>query len=177
MIRLTVPGRPVAKGRPRFGNGRAHTPQATRDFEEFVNALCMQQRIRPLEGELAVTLRFYCPRRSPGDVDNLAKACLDGMQVRAGGWGVFANDVQVVELHAYRLRDDTNPRTEIEVELADDAPDLEAWRREAKDYRALLLAVIDWLPEAEGERVADFMYPGETTDRAAILAALDRRAS
>ena len=34
MIQVSIPGEPVAKGRPRFSNGHAYTPKKTRQWEK-----------------------------------------------------------------------------------------------------------------------------------------------
>ncbi len=49
--------------------------------------------------------------KSKGDVDNYAKCILDGL-VKAG---VLKSDASVVSLHAHKLRNRENPRTEITV--------------------------------------------------------------
>lgn len=101
MIQFFIPGKPVPKGRPRFGHGRAYTPQRTLDWENVVAWTARVACKEPLEGKLFVTLGFHGANGN-ADVDNLAKAVLDGLQ------GIcFANDRQVVHLEAYRGQLDT----------------------------------------------------------------------
>lgn len=63
----------------------------------------------PLAGAVAVTVRFYRPRKA-GDLDNLQKVALDALNGIA-----WKDDKQIVEIHAYRHDDKSNPRMEIEV--------------------------------------------------------------
>ena len=114
---------PVAKGRPRFGRGRTHTPKKTRDYEARVAEIARREMgARPPFSDavrLAVTACFQPPQSWPSwkrmaalsgavghtgrpDLDNIAKAvsdALDGI--------VYDDDGQVIELrtkkkYAYR---------------------------------------------------------------------------
>lgn len=68
--------------------------------------------VQRVEGPLRVSLRFFRPRKA-GDLDGALKPLLDALQ------GVlYTNDAQIVELHAYRFDDKSNPRVEVEVEPA-----------------------------------------------------------
>ena len=58
-----------------------------------------------------ITYTVYQGTGSRGDVDNYAKVILDGL-VKAG---VLKSDASVVAMHAYKVRDRANPRTEITV--------------------------------------------------------------
>lgn len=106
-----VPGRPVAKARPRVSSARGHaltyTPGKTKEFEDLVRWHAKLARVRPLAGDVALTLRFFGAR---GDADNCAKSCADALNGFA-----YLDDRQVVELHVYVARKDANPRTEIEI--------------------------------------------------------------
>ncbi len=61
--------------------------------------------------EISVTLKVFRPQRS-GDLDNKLKCLIDAMQ-----GVVFANDGQIVEIHAYRYEDKHRPRVEVEVKV------------------------------------------------------------
>jgi crossover junction endodeoxyribonuclease RusA len=61
------------------------------------------------EGDVCLWLDFYRPRKS-GDLDNRLKVVLDALQGIA-----YANDRQVVEIHARRYEDKDNPRVEITI--------------------------------------------------------------
>lgn len=59
--------------------------------------------------EIVVTLRFFRAQRS-GDLDNKLKVLFDALQ------GVtYANDSQIVEIHAFRFEDKKRPRVEVEI--------------------------------------------------------------
>jgi Holliday junction resolvase RusA-like endonuclease len=116
MIAFTVPGEPVAKGRPRFvrATGRTFTPARTANYEGIVGG-CAAQAMgarSPFEGPLRVTIRatFLVPqswsqkrknaavwKTSKPDVENVTKACLDAMNAI-----VYRDDSQVVELTAQK---------------------------------------------------------------------------
>lgn len=111
MIAFTVPGNPIAKGRPRFvrATGRTFTPAKTASYEGAVAgkaAEAMSGR-RPFEGPLRVTIRatFLVPqswtqnrknaavwKTSKPDADNLAKI-IDALNAI-----VWRDDAQVCEL-------------------------------------------------------------------------------
>ena len=119
VVQFTVPGIPVAKGRPRFRqNGFAYTPQKTANFEALVKWEYHRQvgdvepyaKGIPLEIEIearfsppaSVSKKKYAamingdifPTKIP-DIDNVAKAVLDGLH------GVcYQNDSSVVKLIA-----------------------------------------------------------------------------
>lgn len=80
-ISVTIPGKPLPKGRPRVVNGRAHTDAKTRAYESrlrarFAAARHFDRWALP-DGDVSVriVLRFASGVR--GDVDNCAKAILD----------------------------------------------------------------------------------------------------
>ena len=116
---FVVPGTPVAKGRPKFarrgGFVQAYTPAKTQAYESTVQAFAseaMERDPRLFMGPLSVDLEVVvsipasgpkkrqaaaiagamAPTKKP-DLDNVAKALLDGMN----GY-VFNDDAQVVEL-------------------------------------------------------------------------------
>lgn len=120
MITFTVPGRPVAKGRPRLGvRGRkayVYTPEHTREYEDAVG-LCarvaMVGDVLACPVAVAIDLFLYGNRRI--DVDNCAKSILDGMNGI-----VYEDDNQVVDLRVRKLqeKDRKNQRVEIEIREA-----------------------------------------------------------
>ena len=117
MITFTIPGEPVAKGRPRAtsinGRARMYTPKKTVNYESMV-ALAAQQAMAGralIEGpvELSFEARFSIPKSWPKkrlaaqadypefvtkkpDLDNLVKALGDGMN-----GVVFADDSQIAQ--------------------------------------------------------------------------------
>lgn len=81
MLHLVIPGRPVPKARHqvRLYRGRVitYTPPKTREFEKAVRVYALKYRVKKQEGDLAVVATFYTS--GPGDVDNLLKSLLDGL--------------------------------------------------------------------------------------------------
>lgn len=111
-MRLTVPGRPVPKARPRVGaGGRVYTPRATREYEERAAWAARAAGMRPLAGLVAVRAVFYLSRRA-GDLDNYVKALLDGLKGAA-----YGDDSQVAALEARIIScPPGEERAEVEVE-------------------------------------------------------------
>lgn len=132
---VTIPGKPVAKGRPRaYRRGQraaVFTPEKTVAFENLVTMCAMSQfDDGPLSCALSVEIDAYWPmkgqplktslrpraRKSTApDADNVAKAVLDGLQ-----GVVYADDSIVVELTVrkwYAAQGDS-PRTEVTIREA-----------------------------------------------------------
>lgn len=100
-IAITIPGKPLPKGRPRVVNGRAYTDPKTRAYESrlraafVVNAHAHRWVIPAGDVVVDIVLRFGSGIH--GDVDNCAKAILDAAQ------GVLmANDKCVRSLYIER---------------------------------------------------------------------------
>jgi len=124
VLRLTVPGEPVPKGRPRFGRGHAFTPATTRREEERVAMLAIHKlmysallgptptncRRATDAAPRALTVTFYSGDHRRRDLDNLVKLVKDALNGVA-----WKDDSQVDQLHASRIHGDPNPRTEIAV--------------------------------------------------------------
>lgn len=95
---------PMGKGRPRFGQGRAFTPETTARAERAQATLLAPYAPRdPIGGAVAVRLSYTLapPKKgarawptSKPDVDNLAKLTMDVL-TRQRWWH---DDAQVVEL-------------------------------------------------------------------------------
>lgn len=99
-IHITILGvKPQPKGRPRFANGRAYTPKATRDYEALLAWHFRMAKQDPLEGPLSVELTFTT--KSKADIDNLIKACLD-----AGNGTLWRDDSQVRSVHGEKVKGD-----------------------------------------------------------------------
>ena len=135
-VEFTVPGTPVAKGRPRFVNrGRfvqAYTPDKTYNYEQLVKLAWMQAGCEKLNGPIIAQITAYMPipkseskkkkaameaglilPTSRLDLDNICKAILDALNKIA-----YDDDGQIVELHARKLYSDT-PRAEITLQEVD----------------------------------------------------------
>ncbi|MBA2708309.1 MAG: RusA family crossover junction endodeoxyribonuclease [Gemmatimonadaceae bacterium] len=116
---LVVPGVARAKGRPRFGGGRAYTPAGTRSWEEFVGWTWVAAHGNTrLTGPIAIELDFNQVR---ADLDNLVKAILDAMNGIA-----YVDDSQVVDIVARKRWPGTkvrDPETRIVlISLASEKP-------------------------------------------------------
>lgn len=134
-ISFSIPGKPVPKGRPRMNRytGACYTPKTTHDFEEKVKMYAframVESKAKILEGNHLVRVSILFMMKKPskwkkaqkelttgqfaickGDVDNLAKAILDGMNEV-----VYRDDQQVVSLVVSKHFAD-EPRTIVTIE-------------------------------------------------------------
>jgi Holliday junction resolvase RusA-like endonuclease len=125
-IAFEIPGEPMAKQRPKFGCGRAYTPDKTTNYETLVKMEYHNQINKMLDGEIeAKIIAYYAipksaskkkqiamrlgnimPTKRP-DVDNIAKIVLDSLNGIA-----YKDDSQVVNLQVHKLYAD-NPRVEV----------------------------------------------------------------
>jgi Holliday junction resolvase RusA-like endonuclease len=128
---LIVKGEPVAKGRPRFGNGRTYTPKKTVDAENNIKLLALKVGFEKLYGPLRMTITFEMripkswpaqskkealegiirPTKTP-DIDNLFKLVADSLQ---GDNMIYQDDNQIVEIMAVK-RYSADPKTIILIE-------------------------------------------------------------
>lgn len=133
VIRFDI-AEPIPKERPRVApavwkesgaelvqvrKARGYTPKSTKVFEEKV-AWESRAAIRrclgtakPLEGRVAVTITFSMEDQR-GDIDNYAKAILDGMNKI-----IYLDDKQVKELHCY-INDSGAPKASVMVTTCQD---------------------------------------------------------
>lgn len=135
-IFFTIDGAPVAKGRPRFarmGRGiRTYTPPRTEAYEALVRtaARSAMGTMHPLGGPLHVSVEAVMPipvswskkKREAAadgggvphvkrpDVDNIAKAVLDGLNGIA-----FEDDAQIINLKAFKRYGEV-PRVHVMIE-------------------------------------------------------------
>jgi len=135
LLHLTIPGVPIAKGRPKLttqgGFARAYTPVKTRRYEDQIRceAYDVMAGREPLQEPVSVTVTAYVqppkrlssakridacagvlkPQTRP-DVDNYAKAALDGCNAI-----VFRDDSLVTDL-IVRKRYSETPRLVITIE-------------------------------------------------------------
>jgi Holliday junction resolvase RusA-like endonuclease len=131
MIKLTIPGIPVAKARPRVGrNGHAFTPQKTVNYESLVQHSYMDQAEgQKLEGPLLIKIDFYFPipksytkkrkekigllkelHTKKPDIDNCIKSITDALNKFA-----YNDDSQIVRITAAKNYTQKEPRAEIEI--------------------------------------------------------------
>jgi Holliday junction resolvase RusA-like endonuclease len=106
-LRITVPGKPVGKERPRLGKGRVYTPAKTRDYEDTVGwaAKAAMGRTPILTGPVGLTIICYFSNKTLGwhvnkpDADNLIKALADGMNGI-----VYKDDCQVARISFSKIK-------------------------------------------------------------------------
>jgi len=130
MIRLTIPGEPMGKQRPKFGNGRTYTPQKTVNYETLVKELYIMQNCgKQLEGqiEILVTAVFgpaqsapkkrlsamLCRKERPTkkpDCDNILKIICDALNGLA-----YRDDAQIVSARIDKFYG-CEPRVEVEIQ-------------------------------------------------------------
>ena len=132
MIKFTIPGKPVGKGRPRVTKNGTYTPQKTKDYQKLVGSIAELEADNYFmfdEPLVATILCYYpIPRSMPKykrkmieegtlypivkpDLDNVAKAILDALNSI-----VYKDDNQVVELHIKKLYSD-DPRVIVKIEV------------------------------------------------------------
>lgn len=136
VVRFTVPGEPVAKGRARAfirgGKIGHHTPDKTARYENLVRLVAKQAigAVKPLEGPISLLCTFWLPvpmsysnkRRKAclngserhckrPDIDNLLKSVKDGCNGVA-----WVDDCQVVEVSARKCYGET-PGVDVEISL------------------------------------------------------------
>ena len=129
-VKFTVPGEPVAKGRPRFNTrtGRAYTPEKTLDYENKIRRIYKKEVNHYFEGYVRLTVKAYYkiaksdskkkkeqklkgelrPSVKP-DLDNRIK-CIDARNGVA-----FKDDSYIVEVYAEKYYSD-EPRVEFIIE-------------------------------------------------------------
>lgn len=135
-IHITIPGEPIAQGRPRIstqgGHVRAYDPAKSRDYKHYIRLAATQQMgaVPPLEGPLAMGLEVYRPipksfskrRREAAergeirpttkpDLDNYVKAAKDALNGI-----VWRDDSQIVSyIEPFGKYYSERPRLEITV--------------------------------------------------------------
>jgi crossover junction endodeoxyribonuclease RusA len=118
-MKFTLPLPPTANLYWRIFRGRAIQSADAKNYKRMVAFRAMNQDIssrpKPIDGDVVVTMTVY-GRWKQGDLDNFQKCLLDALRGIA-----FHDDKQVVEIHARREDDPTNPRVEIRVEPATQA--------------------------------------------------------
>jgi len=96
---LTINIDPVPKGRPRVANGRAYTPQRTKDYEDYLKLMTQsamsQLGLEPTPYDIGIEVGFSQETRRNADIDNLLKAVLDALNEIA-----FVDDRQIVRIGA-----------------------------------------------------------------------------
>lgn len=132
-VTIIVPGKPVPKGRPRVTKWGTFTPKTTVEYESRIKAAWEAASASPFPGgaPLLVDIVAYfeipkseskrkqaamqdTPHIKRGDIDNVAKCCLDALNGLA-----FPDDGAVCVIRAEK-RWAKNPHTDITVSLWED---------------------------------------------------------
>lgn len=94
MREIVLPWPPSLNGHKTVARGRLILSKHGREYIKECKNAVIEQRIKPIEGYLDVTLSLYPPDKRTRDVDNYIKAVFDAM-TQAGVWG---DDSQVKRL-------------------------------------------------------------------------------
>lgn len=118
VFEITIPGNPVAKGRPRVGRYGTYTPRKTADYESYVEYRWAAEygNIKPSDKPLKAEIIFYMPIPKSAskkakiamesgvtahikkpDIDNMAKTVLDALNGLA-----YVDDSQIYSLTLYK---------------------------------------------------------------------------
>jgi Holliday junction resolvase RusA-like endonuclease len=134
-MRIFIPGKAKGKGRPRFYNGHAVTPQDTRDYETLIAMTWKAYKGGYYEGcplRIDITVNVLVPisrkkkerldiargKLKPTmkpDVDNIAKIVLDGLNGVA-----YKDDKQVTELRVRKQYTFSASREGVLIEVKED---------------------------------------------------------
>ena len=107
-------------------NGQKFKKKAHRAFFTEVHRIIQDKKLKPLEGELEVSITLFRPRDT-GDIDGPLKTLFDAMEqpsdliphgdkkkrVKTSDYGVYVDDKQIIDLHVYKRIDKNNPRVEV----------------------------------------------------------------
>jgi Holliday junction resolvase RusA-like endonuclease len=99
-ISFSIDIKPVAKERPRFGNGKAYTANDTIAFEKAVKeAAESAMGERPLmAGLLQISMELWQTDGRNRDIDNVLKACMDSLNTV-----IYKDDSYIVDIDRVRL--------------------------------------------------------------------------
>lgn len=126
--KMTIPGAPVAKGRPRFTrSGHTYTPDKTRNYEALVRSCfdtqCGEQFSADTPVFVLICAYFPIPQSYPKyrrlaldgafhlkkpDSDNVAKSILDALNGHA-----YPDDAAVQLAGVYKIYTNAAPRVEV----------------------------------------------------------------
>lgn len=133
-VHFTIPGEPVAKGRPRMTRtGRAYTPSKTRLYEGYIQDLWKKKTVAELPTGLPLRVcvdAFFsipksmskkarkaldgAPHTKKPDADNVAKAVLDALNGLA-----FDDDSRICDLTITKRYTLEDPRVEVMLKWED----------------------------------------------------------
>ena len=110
-VKFTVPGRPVPAQRMTQKSKWSKRARKSLDYQEQVGWewKAVVGKVR-LEGDLAASINFFFDDNRHGDIDNLIKSVVDGLQYA----NAFDNDKQVKKVSAEIFYDEEE-RAEVEI--------------------------------------------------------------
>lgn len=59
MVKFTIPGEPMAKQRPKHGNGNTYTPDKTVNYETFIKEIYISGSNNRFDGEIEINVKAY----------------------------------------------------------------------------------------------------------------------
>ena len=85
----------------RLGNGHFHISSEGRAYKLRVAGVIAQAGLRPLEGDVKITIDAFPPDRRKRDLENIQKCLLDSCAVRKGfATGLYLDDCQIKRIEA-----------------------------------------------------------------------------
>lgn len=93
-MRIECPFPPSVNTYWRHNNGRTHISHEGRAYRDSVALLCHIERVKPIDGPLAMSVVIHPPDNRRRDVDNVLKALLDAL----GSGRAYQDDSQIVKL-------------------------------------------------------------------------------
>ena len=130
MIKIIIPGTPVANGRPRLGKYGTYTPEKTVNYENLVqNAYMDQAEGKKLQGALQMVIDLYFPipkSYSKKRVEVIkemeemhtkkpdASNCLKSIEDALNGFA-YDDDSQIVDLRVTKKYTLGEPRAEVTI--------------------------------------------------------------
>jgi len=128
-VKFSIPGKAVAKGRPRKGMyGGFYTPKNTTKFENFVKMIASKYFKKPISEAVEIHVKFKLPRpkrliwktkpmpevpcTNVPDIDNMLKSVVDGLEGIA-----FYNDKQIWKIVCEKVYHAGNDKPETIVEI------------------------------------------------------------
>jgi crossover junction endodeoxyribonuclease RusA len=109
MTSITLPYPPSANTYWRVWQGRPVKSDEARAYQALVALKCRSEAMRPLVGQVSVTVSVYRPAKR-GDLDNSLKVLLDALKGFA-----YLDDKQVTRIVAEQHDDKARPRVEVEI--------------------------------------------------------------
>ena len=111
MISFFVPGVPVPRKAPTFGNGHAYHDDRQHGWKDTIHAYALANRPpRPYAGPVRMVVEFYMVGKGKKgyhtdrpDFDNLCKITMDALT-----GVVFRDDSQVCDIHVVKRWDDVS---------------------------------------------------------------------